>query len=76
MLITASPTLNFLQLAILTVQRAPAVGTSGVQARGTDGGIGREWEGLVSRYRRIAGKEGVVNQGDVMEVSSFVLIEW
>lgn len=67
--ITASPTLNFLQMAILTVQRAPAQGVSGVQARGADGGVGRDWEGLVGRYRRVSGQEGVLGQKEVQEVS-------
>ncbi|KAJ9096483.1 hypothetical protein QFC20_006426 [Naganishia adeliensis] len=49
--LTVSPSLNFLQLAILTVQRAPAEGVSGVQARGTTGGVGKEWESLVRRYK-------------------------
>ncbi|KAJ9108951.1 hypothetical protein QFC21_000273 [Naganishia friedmannii] len=49
--LTISETLNFLQLAILSVQRAPAEGVSGVQARGTNGGIGKEWESLVRRYK-------------------------
>ena len=69
MIITANPTLNFLQLAILTVQRAPAPGVSGVQARGTDGGMGKEWEALVGRYRRVAGSAGVISQREVLEVS-------
>ena len=67
-MITPSPTLNFLQMAILTCQRAPAQGVSGVQARGTDGGIGREWEGLVSRYRRVSGQQGVLAQKEILEV--------
>ncbi|KAI9633514.1 uncharacterized protein MKK02DRAFT_38167 [Dioszegia hungarica] len=66
-LVTASPTLNFLQLAIITIQRAPAVGVSGVQARGTDGGVGREWEALVHRYRRVCGAKGVLAQNEVLE---------
>lgn len=68
-MITPNPTLNFLQLAILTVQRAPAPGTSGVQARGTDGGVGREWENLVNRYRRLGGNDAVLSQKEVLEVS-------
>jgi len=67
-MITPSPTLNFLQMAILTCQRAPAQGVTGVQARGTDGGIGREWEGLVSRYRRVSGQQGVLAQKEILEV--------
>jgi hypothetical protein len=70
-LITSSPTLNFLQMAILTCQRAPAQGVSGVQARGTDGGVGREWEGLVGRYRRVSGAQGVLAQKEVLEVSPY-----
>lgn len=56
-------------MAILTIQRAPAIGVSGVQARGTDGGIGREWENLVNRYKRVGGNKGTVAQGEVLEVS-------
>ena len=67
--LTSSPTLNFLQLAILTVQRAPAVGASAVQARGTDGGAARDWEGLCGRYIRLGGREGVLANRDVQEVS-------
>lgn len=67
--LTTSPTLNFLQLALITVQRAPAVGTSGVQARGMDGGIGREWESLVGRYRRMSGAKGLLGDKEVQEVS-------
>lgn len=67
--LTTSPTLNFLQLAIATVQRAPAPGASAVQARGTDGGVARDWQQLVSRYRRLAGSEGVLAQKEVVEVS-------
>ena len=68
-MITSNPTLNFLQMAILTVQRAPAPGVSGVQARGTDGGMGKEWEGLVARYRRVGGSGAVLSQREVAEVS-------
>jgi hypothetical protein len=71
--ITSSPTLNFLQMAILTCQRAPAPGVSGVQARGTDGGVGREWEGLVGRYRRVSGAQGFLAQKEVLEVSPYRL---
>jgi hypothetical protein len=39
-----------------------------VEARGTDGGVGREWEGLVSRYKRVGGSEGVLAQKEVLEV--------
>lgn len=53
--VTASPTINFLQLALVTVQRAPAVGSSGVQARGERGGVPREWEALVRRYKGSGG---------------------
>jgi len=73
-MITSNPTLNFLQLAIQTVQRAPAPGVSGVQARGTDGGTGREWEALVTRYRRVGGQEGVLAQKEVLEVSLDVIL--
>lgn len=66
--LTTSPTLNFLQLAVLTVQRAPAPGTSAVQARGMDGGVARDWQQLVSRYRRMAGNSGVLAQKEVVEV--------
>ena len=67
--LTNSPTLNFLQLALVTVQRAPALGVSGIQARGTTGGIGREWEALVGRYVKMSGMRGVLGQGEVNEVS-------
>lgn len=70
--LTTSPTLNFLQLAVATVQRAPAPGASAVQARGTDGGVARDWQQLVSRYRRIAGNSGVLAQKDVLEVISLL----
>ncbi|CAD6564980.1 MAG: hypothetical protein TREMPRED_000535 [Tremellales sp. Tagirdzhanova-0007] len=66
--LTSSPTLNFLQLALITVQRAPAVGTSGVQARGMDGGIGREWESLVGRYRRMCGAKSFLGDKEVEEI--------
>ncbi|KLT44838.1 hypothetical protein CC85DRAFT_283138 [Cutaneotrichosporon oleaginosum] len=66
--LTTSPTLNFLQLAVLTVQRAPAPGASAVQARGMDGGVARDWQQLVGRYRRIAGNDGVLAQKEVLEV--------
>ncbi|EIW69932.1 hypothetical protein TREMEDRAFT_38601 [Tremella mesenterica DSM 1558] len=66
--LTTSPTLNFLQLALLTVQRAPAPGVSPVQARGMTGGVGREWESLVGRYRRISGLDGVLNHPEAVEV--------
>jgi hypothetical protein len=66
--ITTSPTLNFAQLALITVQRAPAVGVSGVQARGMDGGVGKDWENLVNRYRRLSGAKGVLGQKEVQEV--------
>lgn len=67
--LTTSPTLNFLQLALATVERAPAPGVSGVQARGTDGGVARDWQQLLARYRRIAGSDGVLANPDVNEVS-------
>ncbi|WOO79356.1 Golgi to ER traffic protein 4 [Vanrija pseudolonga] len=65
--LTTSPTLNFLQLALATVERAPAPGVSGVQARGTDGGVARDWQQLLARYRRIAGSDGVLANPDVNE---------
>lgn len=68
--LTTNPTVNFLQLAILTVMRAPAPGASAVQARGTDGGVARDWQQLVARYRRIAGSDGVLASKDVVEVSN------
>ena len=67
--VTASPTINFLQLALVTIQRAPAPGVSGVQARGTDGGVGRDWEGLVGRYTRMSGAGGLIGQREVQEVA-------
>jgi hypothetical protein len=67
--LTTSPSLNFAQLALITVQRAPAIGTSGVEARGMDGGVGKEWESLVNRYRRLSGLKGVLGQKEVQEVS-------
>ncbi|KAL7424455.1 hypothetical protein Q5752_000139 [Cryptotrichosporon argae] len=66
--LTSSPALNFLQLALITVQRAPAPGVSGVHARGTDGGVAREWENLVARYRRLSGAHGVLAESEVQEV--------
>ncbi|KAJ9125435.1 hypothetical protein QFC22_000396 [Naganishia vaughanmartiniae] len=63
--LTISETLNFLQLAILSVQRAPAEGVSGVQARGTNGGIGKDWESLVRRYK---GMSAVIRDEGVQEV--------
>lgn len=63
--LTISETLNFLQLAILSVQRAPAEGVSGVQARGTTGGVGKEWESLVRRYK---GMSAVIRDEAVQEV--------
>lgn len=66
--LTTSSTLNFLQLALITVQRAPAVGVSDVQARGMDGGVGKEWEGLVGRYRRVCGGKGSLGNKEVQEV--------
>ena len=68
-LVTSSPTLNFLQLALITIQRAPGPGVSGVQARGTDGGVSRDWEGLVGRYTRMSGSGGLIGQKEVQEVS-------
>ena len=67
--LTSSPTLNFLQLALITVQRAPAVGMSGVQARGMDGGVAREWQNLVGRYTRLSGSGGLLGSREVQEVS-------
>ncbi|WWC72559.1 uncharacterized protein I206_106521 [Kwoniella pini CBS 10737] len=66
--LTTSPTLNFVQLALITVQRAPAPGVSGVTARGMDGGIPKEWEGLCRRYSRNSGASGVLAQREVQEV--------
>ncbi|WWC92275.1 uncharacterized protein L201_007229 [Kwoniella dendrophila CBS 6074] len=66
--LTSSPTLNFLQLALITVQRAPAPGVSGITARGMDGGISKEWEGLCRRYSRNSGTNGVLAQKEVQEV--------
>lgn len=66
--LTTSPTLNFLQLALITIQRAPAPGVSAVQARGTDGGVARDWEGLVNRYTRSSGSTGIIGQKEVQEV--------
>ncbi|EJT50295.1 cytoplasm protein [Trichosporon asahii var. asahii CBS 2479] len=65
--LTTSSTINFLQLAVATVQRAPSPGTSPVQARGTDGGVAKEWQSLLHRYRRLAGNSGVLAQKDVHE---------
>ena len=45
------------------------MGISGIQARGTDGGIGREWESLVGRYRRMTGSKGALGDKEVQEVS-------
>lgn len=67
--LTTSSTVNFLQLAIATVQRAPSPGTSPVQARGMDGGVAKDWQSLLHRYRRLAGNNGVLVQKDVHEVS-------
>lgn len=67
--LTVSPSLNFLQLAILTVQRAPAEGVSGVQARGTTGGVGKEWESLVRRYK---GMGPLLNDEAVQEVGTSI----
>ncbi|KAJ9093600.1 hypothetical protein QFC19_008267 [Naganishia cerealis] len=68
--LTISETLNFLQLAILSVQRAPAEGVSGVQARGTTGGVGKEWESLTRRYK---GMSEVIRDEAVQEVT---IKEW
>lgn len=67
--LTTCPTLNFLQLALITIQRAPGEGVSGVAARGLDGGVAKEWEALVGRYRRISWVNGVLGQKEVQEVS-------
>lgn len=74
--LTTSSTVNFLQLAVATVQRAPAPGTSPVQARGTDGGVAKEWQALLHRYRRLAGNQGVLAQKDVHEVGLQSLMSW
>lgn len=66
---TISPSLNFLQLAILTVQRAPAEGVSGVQARGTTGGVAKEWESLVRRYK---GMGPLLNDEALQEVRWYI----
>lgn len=65
-IVTASQSLNFAQLALVTIQHAPAKGVSGVQARGTDGGIAREWRDLCARYSKAS---PVVAQPEVQEVS-------
>lgn len=65
-IVTASQSLNFAQLALVTIQHAPAKGVSGVQARGTDGGIAREWRDLCARYSKTS---PVVAQPEVQEVS-------
>ena len=67
--LTTSSTLNWLQMAVLTVQRAPAEGVSDVQARGTTGGISREWESLVRKYK---GQDKVVGSQAVQEVSAIM----
>ena len=36
--------------------------------------MGREWEGLVGRYRRVSGAQGVLAQKEVLEVSLVVEI--
>ncbi|WRT70685.1 uncharacterized protein IL334_007683 [Kwoniella shivajii] len=66
--LTTSPTLNFLQLALITVQRAPAPGVSGNTARGMDGGVPREWDALCRRYSRNSGANGVIAQKEVQEI--------
>jgi hypothetical protein len=67
--VTISSTLNWLHLVILTAQRAPAEGVSGVQARGTTGGIPKDWESLCRRYK---GQEKIISSGPVSEVSSSI----
>ncbi|WWD20666.1 hypothetical protein CI109_105142 [Kwoniella shandongensis] len=73
--LTTSPTLNFCQLALVTVQRAPAQGVSGVTARGMDGGMGREWDALCGRYTRMSGASGVLGQREVQEVLQQIATE-
>jgi hypothetical protein len=63
--LTTSSTINWLQLAVLTVQRAPAEGVSGVQARGTTGGVAREWESLIRKYK---GQDKIIGSQAVQEV--------
>lgn len=62
--ITTCTSLNFLQLAVETVQRAPPEGMSAVEARGTTRGIPREWETLVRRYK---GSESVMSSQAMQE---------
>ena len=56
------------------------MGVSGVQARGMDGGIAREWESLVERYRRMSGTSGALADKEVQEVScpefALIVIAW
>ncbi|KAK8850485.1 hypothetical protein IAR55_004403 [Kwoniella newhampshirensis] len=73
--LTTSTTLNFCQLALITVQRAPAPGVSGVAARGMDGGMGKEWHALCGRYTRISGAGGVLGQKEVQEVLGQIATE-
>ncbi|WVQ85915.1 hypothetical protein IAT38_008083 [Cryptococcus sp. DSM 104549] len=73
--LTTSPALNFCQLAVLTVQRAPAQGVSGVEARGMDGGVGREWKMLCARYSRASGVKGVMGQQEVQEAIAQIATE-
>lgn len=65
--VTASQSLNFAQLALVTIQHAPDKGVSGVHAGGTDGGIAREWKALCARYSKTS---PVVAQPEVQEVST------
>lgn len=71
-IVTASQSLNFAQLALVTIQHAPAKGVSGVQARGTDGGIAREWRDLCARYSKAS---PVVAQPEVQEALSQIATE-
>ncbi|OXG54285.1 cytoplasmic protein [Cryptococcus neoformans] len=71
-IVTASQSLNFAQLALVTIQHAPAKGVSGVQVRGTDGGIAREWRDLCARYSKTS---PVVAQPEVQEALSQIATE-
>ncbi|KIR30835.1 cytoplasmic protein [Cryptococcus deuterogattii LA55] len=71
-IVTASQSLNFAQLALVTIQHAPAKGVSGVHAGGTDGGIAREWKALCARYSKTS---PVVAQPEVQEALSQIATE-
>ncbi|TYJ53216.1 hypothetical protein B9479_006139 [Cryptococcus floricola] len=70
--VTASPSLNFAQLVVVTVQHAPKKGTSAIEARGTDGGVAREWRNLCMRYSKVS---SVVAQREVQEALSQIAVE-